>query len=504
MLRLFLRVLLIGASLSPAVVYCQTVTTFEGIDASDIAQPKINFDPNGAVGTKQYLEWVNDYFQAYDKVTFAPVWSSPRPANASFQNNNQKNCYGLGGDGFVNFDRLASRWVIAVHNIGSNSGYYYCVAVSNTGDLTSPTLAWYTYQFQLTPYLGTNWYGHVYFPDWPKIGTWANAYYVSFDLEDPDNQYREIGIVACALDRTNMLLGNTANPIQCFSDPSPIPMNAPLYLRHSLIPGDIEGTTPPPSGRDEFFLGIQNPPNDGQSTTSTTVNLWDFHLDWVTPSNSTFTNSAITVPAYTPGCYNVSRVAKTTCVPEPSSKTTHNYIDSVGDRLMPRFSYRNFGTYESFLVSHTVQTNSNGQTGIRWYQLQGNGSGLPVLYQTGTISPGGKFLYRFLPSIAQDSAGNAAVGYSDSSPSIHPGILASWWNLPSSGLPAEVSLFSGTADEENNSDWGSYSSMTVDPVDGCTFWYSNEYYVQNQTGSMIDWNTRISTFKIPTCPGNRR
>jgi len=46
--------------------------------------------------------------------------------------------------------------------------------------------------------------------------------------------------------------------------------------------------------------------------------------------------------------------------------------------------------------------------------------------------------------------------------------------------------------------WGDYTSMTVDPVDGCTFWYVNEYFTQNQT-TTLDWQTRIANFKISTC-----
>ena len=37
--------------------------------------------------------------------------------------------------------------------------------------------------------------------------------------------------------------------------------------------------------------------------------------------------------------------------------------------------------------------------------------------------------------------------------------------------------------------------MTVDPVDGCTFWYTNMYFpVQG-----ANWVTRIGSFKFPTC-----
>jgi len=95
--------------------------------------------------------------------------------------------------------------------------------------------------------------------------------------------------------------------------------------------------------------------------------------------------------------------------------------------------------------------------------------------------------------------GNAAVGYSTSSASSHPGIRSSWFNLVKPTRPAEFSIFSANADEENTGKWGSYTSMTVDPVDNCTFWYVNEYFPRNQTGSMISWSTRIANFKLSTC-----
>jgi hypothetical protein len=44
--------------------------------------------------------------------------------------------------------------------------------------------------------------------------------------------------------------------------------------------------------------------------------------------------------------------------------------------------------------------------------------------------------------------------------------------------------------------WGDYSSMNVDPVDNCRFWYVNEYY---QTTSARGWQTRIGAFRLPGC-----
>ncbi len=217
--------LLVFCSLS---VHAQTVTTFEGIDASQEKAPQFDVDPNGAVGTKQFMEWANPYYQAWDKTTFAPVWSVPQPGTTPFTVNGNSNCTNIRGDGVVIFDRLASRWVIAAHNSGSTN-YYYCIAISNTDDLTSTTLAWYTYAIPLNNILGTNAQGLTYFPDWPKISTWSDAYYLALDLEDPSNGFQEVGVLACALDRTNMLH-------RCNAEDSPVlPQSGSDYRQPVLV-----------------------------------------------------------------------------------------------------------------------------------------------------------------------------------------------------------------------------------------------------------------------------
>lgn len=478
--------------------HAQTVTSFEGIDAGQVPRPNFDVDPNGAVGTKQYMEWTNVYYQAWSKTSpFTKVWTKPQPGATPFTTNGVTQCANITGDGLVIFDRLASRWIIAAHNAGSTN-YYYCIAISNTDDLTSPTLAWFTYAFPLDSALGTNSSGTQYFPDWPKLATWPDAYYLATDVEDPSHGFAEVGVLVCAFDRANMIIGGTPNTPQCFRTPSTITGDT-IFLGHSLQPADVEGTTPPPAGTPELYASIENPVLDNVTTTSDTFNLWQFHVDWTNPANSTFTQSTVPVTAYQPGCYVPTNAANTICVPEPSTSTTHNFIDSVGDRFMFRLAYRNFGTYESYLASHAIQvgTGNGSQTGIRWYELRG--SGVPALNQSGTISPD-QSLYRFMPSIAQDQSGNAAIGYATSSSSNHPGMSASWWNLNAQTAPTEITLFNGAADEENTYHWGDYSSMTVDPVSGCAFWYVDEYFNTNQTGTgKAIWQTRISNFSVPGC-----
>ncbi len=489
----WLAVLLLGSLMSAAGA--QTVSSFEGIDASQLASPEYAVDANGAVGTEQYMEYTNVDFQAYDKVTYAPVWPTPQAVTSPWQRNGISTCNNIVNDVMIIFDRLASRWVIAGHTTAANN-YNFCIAVSSTDDLTSSSLAWYTYVFPLDSVLGKNPEGQVYFPDWPKIATWPNGYYVAIDLNDMSQSYREVGILVCAFDRTDMLNDSAALAPICLEQMSS-PVTA-VYLSHSLIPADVEGTNPPPAGHDEFFTSIQNPPLNSGLVTSTSFNLWDFYVDWSNPSASTLTQTSIPVSAYQPGCYTVGNPANTVCVPEPSTSETNNYIDSVGDRFMPRMSYRNFGSYESFVVSHAVQpVAGDKQTGIRWYELRATGSGLPSLYQDGVVTfDDGTF--RFMPSIAEDASGNAAVGYNISSTALHPGLNASYFSLTSPSTPTELTLFEGEGDEENTYHMGSYSSMTVDPVNGCTFWYVAQYFPTNQTG-LPAWGSRIANFSLPSC-----
>jgi hypothetical protein len=513
-----------------------------------------DIDPNGAVGNYQYMEYVNTEYQAFDKATLASVpiagVSGPQGVGTPFStalNGAATDCAGSGIqlDAVINFDRIANRWVIAAKSVRAASGsqhrYDFCIAVSNGDDVTATnssgayTFGWYAYEFQLDNVLGTDTDGVYYFPDWAKLGTWPDAYYATMDMQDVENVYAEVGVVVCAFDRVNMIAGNPMNPPQCIQNKDTDLISDGLYLAHSLIPADFDGTSAalPPPGRDEFLVSIQNPSlaNNMSATTSNTFNLWDFHVDWTTPANTTFTLlTPATVATYTPGCYLfiAGSPAITNCVTEQpytsGGQTTGQTIDSVGDRFMPRFGYRNFGNYESFLVSHTIQTGpgeASGlpnpvQTGVRWYELRAdvNGSSstcdagtvtlasTPSVCQTGTINPDSIF-FRFLPSIAEDKYGNAAVGYSYSVdlPNDNPGIAFSYWDLGILNAPAsEITIFQGQSEEVTTApvpgrgQWGSYSSMTVDPSDGCTFWYVNEYWP-----TITNWATRIANFKVPGC-----
>jgi hypothetical protein len=161
---------------------------------------------------------------------------------------------------------------------------------------------------------------------------------------------------------------------------------------------------------------------------------------------------------------------------------------------MYRLAYRNFGSHESLVVNHSVVAGSGG--GIRWYEIQ-NPSGTPVVAQQSTFAPDSN--YRWMGSVAMDQAGDLAVGYSVSSSSLSPSVRFAGRvpTDPASTLESEVNIVSGSGSQTGGlSRWGDYSAMQIDPVDDCTFWFTEEY--MKTTGS-FNWNTRIANFKFPGC-----
>ena len=108
-------------------------------------------------------------------------------------------------------------------------------------------------------------------------------------------------------------------------------------------------------------------------------------------------------------------------------------------------------------------------------------------------------------SVAQDKLGNTALGFSIVNGStVFPGIRYTG-RLAGDPLGTmtldEGTIIAGTGVQTTtNSRWGDYTSLNIDPVDDCTFWYTNEYYTAaGQAPSAAGWQTRIASLKLPGC-----
>ena len=252
----------------------------------------------------------------------------------------------------------------------------------------------------------------------------------------------------------------------------------------------MDGHTPPPAGSPDFFLFPQSA-GAGQ------LAEYKFHVDWVTPTLSTFTG-----PAYinvAPWNDVVCSAARGACIDQPHTTAK---LEDLGDRFMHRLAYRNMGTYETLLANHTVNITSTvpGFAGVRWYEIRSPNAITPTLHQQGTFTLNDN-THRWMGSIAMDRVGNVAIGYSASSTTISPSVRYAG-RLVTDPLgqmaQGEAVMYQGMGVEDYPAAprWGDYSSLTVDPSDDCTFWYTTEYF---QTTGDRNWRTRIGSFKFPSC-----
>ena len=412
-------------------------------------------DTVGAVGATQYVQVVNTGLAVFSKATKSVIYG-PVPTSslwAGFGGGCQTN---NDGDATVVYDKAADRWVISQFSV-STTPYLQCVAVSQTSDATG---AYNRYAFS---------YGNTAFPDYPKTGVWPDGYYTTFNIFN-GNSFG--GAKLCAYDRAAMLSGAAATQ-QCFQLSTSF---------GGVLPSDLDGSTAPPAGSPNYMV------NFGANS----LNLWKFHVDWANTANTTLTGPTnLAVAAFTAAC------SGGTCIPQSG---TSQKLDSLGDRLMFRLAYRNFGTSESLVVSHSVKTGTAKRdlhTGVRWYEVRSPGA-TPTVHQQSSFSPDTN--YRWMGSVAMDKLGDMALGYSVSSSTMHPAIRYTG-RLAGDALntmQAEASIIEGGGSQTGSqlARWGDYSAMTIDPVDDCTFWYTNEYI---QTNGAFNWSTRIGSFKFAGC-----
>jgi len=428
---------------------------FPGVGANGYAPS----DANLAVGPNHVVQMVNTEIAVYDKSgNILPNY--PQTIGSLFAKLGG-GCAGEWGDPIAQYDKTADRWLIS--QLGSfSSPYLWCVAVSTTND---PTGAYYLYSYSFDNFenLGAN-----FLPDYPKVAVWPtstnSAYLATYNLYT--NGASAYGAALCAYDRAAMIAGA----------PSPASICATIYLDISFLPSDLDGSTLPPAGSPAYFLTWE---------TATTLRYYAMSPNFANPGSSTLSAATdIPVAALSLAC------GGGTCIPQAN---TTQQLDSLGDRVMYRMAYRNYGDHEAMVVSQAVTAGSS--VGVRWYELRPL-NGAFTVYQQGTFAPDSN--YRWMSSAAMDQAGDIAIGYSVSSSTMFPAIrytgrLAS---DPLGAMRSENSLLEGTGSQVGLSRWGDYSAMRIDPSDDCTFWYTNQYVPS--TGS-FNWATFIGSFKLSAC-----
>jgi hypothetical protein len=265
------------------------------------------------------------------------------------------------------------------------------------------------------------------------------------------------------------MISGTMARMQCFD----------IANQGGVLPSDLDGKQPPPKDSPNYMM------NFGTDQ----LNLWKFHVDWLNPTASTLSGpSTIKTAPFEIACRSASVVGE--CISQPN---TTELLDTLSDRLMFRLAYRNFGDHDSLVVNHAVSIGS--LAGLRWYELRDPGSNLKI-FQQGTYAPDA--IFRWMGSMAMDKVGNILIGYSVSGPHTFPAIRFSGRSVndPANQLAAEQQAVLGMGSQNNPERWGDYASMSVDPSDDCTFWFTTQYLPA--TGG-YNWRTSIVPVRFTSC-----
>jgi MBG domain/Carboxypeptidase regulatory-like domain len=448
-------------------------TSFDGLDFNTwgTGHPP---DTNGDVGPQYYIETINVAIGIYDKSTGAQVAAFTFDSFMSQGNFGNLCDTDNFGDPVVVYDSFEDRWVISdfafkldgSDNVVNPPGSFQCFAVSKTGDPV--TGGWNYYWINTAAGLG----------DYPKFGVWPDGIYWSVNMFDYAAAGSFQNVRVYAMNKFQMYANEPTVQVASFDAPSTeftmLPANARLQ------------TGTPPSGSPNYFATVWNYLN--------VISVWKFHVDWNAISTSTFSGpfDSLTATSWT------QLNAGEDLVPSQGGNT----LDTLYPRLMVQNQYTRVGGVESLWDSHTVG-NSTTVAGVRYYQVKVTGGAVEAnTTQAATWGPN-TTLDRFMPSVAADRAGNMAIGYSTSSSTTKPAIkyagrLAA--DPVNTISQTEQLMFQGSGTQVGNCGgdpchrWGDYSAMTLDP-DGCTFWYTNEYYATDG----LDHHTRIGSFKYPSC-----
>jgi hypothetical protein len=472
------------------------IANFEGLsnqDNFDVFGFRVNPpDPVGDVGPNHYVEMINLVFGVYDKTgnqLLGPVDTGTLWADFPIED-----CTDPSGDPIVVYDQFVDRWILTQFTTRGlddpSLPFYNCVAISQTGD---PTGAYYRYAFitQEDPD------GGFFFPDYPKYGVWRDTYVLTTRDFGTDDGY---GISVYGLEKNKMVNGDpNARAVQFFLDSEEVPLN---LIGDGLLPADIDGNRMPRNDAKIPVVGTQDD-GAGYGGTFDALNIWDFDVKWrSTPIASLVLNTQLPTAPFDSiyPCAPTSR----DCLPQPGIINPAQFLDILSYRQRPtwRLAYRANRKHEALVTTQSVEA-APAHAGMRWYEIRRSGSTYSI-HQQGTYAPADG-VHRWMGSVAQDKAGGMALGYSVvNGTTVFPGIR---YTGRLAGDPlgqmtqGEGTIINGSGVQTTtNSRWGDYTSMNVDPVDDCTFWYVNEYYtLDGQNSSPAGWQTRIASFRLPGC-----
>lgn len=435
-------------------------------------------DTNGDVGRDNYVQYVNLGWVVFDKATGQQV-AGPFAGNTFWQ--------GFGGiceaqnsgDPIVIYDHLAGRWLFSQFTGTVDNDGHQCVALS---DGENPLGPYTLYDFVVSPNA---------FNDYPKITVWPDGYYMTTHEFAGGASFS--GVNLTVFDRQSMLAGDpNAGFVQFTST------NSGEALEFGVQVGHLEGLDLPPAGSCNYLVHATDVQAFGLPG-SDRFRFWKACVNFSNPGASSLDQiSSINVPAFDQNFCGFSR----DCIDQNSA--SGQTLDALAGFTIYRFNNRYFPAEGVLKSVATTNVDIGGdQAGVMWAGFDINPTN-----DANSIGDGGDLLgvidfndniNRWMGSASLDQDGNIGIGYTFAGPGVFPSIAVTVHERGVDGpgqVQAESVCVNGTGSTEGANRWADYASISVDPVDDCTFWHTNEYV---ETTGSFEWNTRVCSFSIDSC-----
>ena len=416
-------------------------------------------DPSGDVGKNYYMQAINS--------TQIGIYNKQGELIMEFNGNSLWNPLGFssGGDPIILYDQQEERWLITEFPAGFGPSFNQLLVAVSVSD--NPMGAYDIYKFS-TPG----------FPDYPKYGIWKDSYSVTTNEQGPSLLH------AYFINKEQLLQGEDLVEIQRVSLPGNTHTEAGFFI---ATPVDWTGPLAPPDDRAPIIVSL----NDSSWNTDQEddqIEFFSIDIGWGNPGTTVLSRHSVAVSPY--DAYPCSVAGNFfECMPQLGG----GGIDGIPETIMNQVHYRNFGTHESIVMNFiTDVSDGDNVSGIRWMEFRRTETEDWSIYQEGSFAPQDG-LQRFMGGICMDKFGNIALAYNVSSDTTYVGIRATGRNVSDPlGIMTydELIVAEGQNGIHSNTRFGDYAHMSVDPVDGHTFWYTSEY--PNEGGTI----TRIVSYAL--------
>lgn len=495
---------------APAKPGPQLLKAYNDSVASDSDANVLN--PSGDIGKTQYVFTVNGEFGIF---TRTGLLLAEEPSSSFWAGLAGPDAAGLcatnpQGESSVSYDQLADRWVVAEAAYAGGSSpvapFVECVAVSKTSDATG---VWRRYVFSVSS---------TYFPNRPTLGVWSDGYYLSFNQHTADGKWAGAG--ALALERSKMLNGDAAQA-RYFDDQDVTPGLG------GMLPANINGPIAPAPNAPELYLQAHDDSLDNNDR----LEVWKFHVDWTTPAlnastfqpapDNLYTNPNPPLSAPLTGFsfdtdFSCGQPATQVCLAQNSGSPLDPLAQAFSDtsalqarqplpQLGGRLQWSATPAGDQYLTAVLTVNRGGNIADPAWFKLTEPNAGTTWGFSNLGIYDVGDNNSRFLPSVALDQDGNVGLAYAltgiGGAPTSTPGVLTPGYNTsvgyteatnPAVGdhiLKQGVTGYGGVG-----ATWGRYTTLSLDPVDGCTFWFEGLY--QDAFLEDFPW---ITHFKFGDC-----